>query len=91
MRLDPRVKERLKQTFVKEMSAGKTVVRITSAYKLSPDEQEKILSHFPDFAASTVENVVDPSLLGGFIVQQGSQAIDLSLRSVLQTLQKTLV
>jgi F-type H+-transporting ATPase subunit delta len=91
MRLDPRVKERLKQTFVKEMSAGKTVVRITSAYRLSPDEQEKILSHFPDFASSTVENVVDPSLLGGFIVQQGSQAIDLSLRSVLQTLQKTLV
>lgn len=91
MRLDPRVKERLKQTFVKEMSAGKTVVRITSAYKLSPDEQEKIISHFPDFASSTVENIVDPSLLGGFIVQQGSQAIDLSLRSVLQTLQKTLV
>lgn len=91
MRLDPRVKERLKQTFVDEMSANKQVLKIVSAYPLSSDEKKSIVAHFPEFQSSTIENVVDTSIIGGFILKQGSKAVDLSLRFALQTLQKKLV
>ncbi len=91
MRLDPRVKERLKQTFVDEMSVNKQVLTIVSTYKLSNEEQKAIVGQFPEFQYSTIENVVDTSLLGGFILKQGSKAVDLSLRFALQTLQKKLV
>jgi F0F1-type ATP synthase delta subunit len=90
MRLDPRVKERLKQTFLGEMAAQKRVVTLISVYPLSNDEQRSILAQFPQFAGSVVENKTDPSLVGGFILSQGSQTIDLSVRSVLHTLQKTI-
>jgi F0F1-type ATP synthase delta subunit len=91
MRLDPRVKERLKQTFVDEMAMNKSVLKIISTYPLSAEEQKQIVAHFPEFQSTVTENVVDPSLLGGFILKQGSKAVDLSLRFVLQTLQKKLV
>ena len=91
MRLDPRVKERLKQTFMSEMASEKLIVRIVSTYRLTPEEQKSIVSQFPQFVSSQIENIVDPSIIGGFVLMQGSQAIDLSIRSVLQTLQKSLV
>lgn len=91
MRLDPRVKERLKQTFVDEMAMNKSVLKIISTYPLSAEEQKQIMIQFPQFQSSTTENVVDASILGGFILKQGSKAVDLSIRFVLQTLQKKLV
>jgi len=90
MRLDPRVKERLKQTFTSELVAQKELVSIISAYSLSQDEQRKILAQFPQYATSRVENKVDPSVIGGFVIQCGSQNIDLSIRNALHLLKKQL-
>ena len=90
MRLDPRVKERLKQAFIGEMAAKKQVVRLVSPYALSKEEQQTIIAQFPQFGGSMVENVVDATLLGGFTLTQGSKTIDLSVRSVLHTLEKTI-
>jgi len=90
MRLDPRVKERLKKTFAAELVAQKELVNIISAYRLSPDEMQKIISQFPQYATSAVENKVDSSLIGGFIIQSGSQNIDLSIRNALHLLKKQL-
>lgn len=90
MRLDPRVKERLKQAFVSEITAQKKVLTVTSVYPLTEDERKTIASTFSQFEYGIVENVVDPALLGGFILTQGSKTIDLSVRSVLHTLQKTI-
>ena len=90
MRLDPRVKERLKQTFTQELKAQKEVVNIISAYRLSNDEMQNIVSRFPQYASSMVENKIDPTLIGGFIIQTGSQNIDLSIRNALHLLKKQL-
>ncbi len=90
MRLDPQVKERLKKTFAAELTAQKELVRVISAYSLSQDELQKILSQFPQYGASKVENKIDPSLIGGFIIQSGSQNIDLSIRNALHLLKKQL-
>ena len=90
MRLDPRVKERLKQTFSQELVAQKELVNVISAYSLSQDELQKIILQFPQYASSKVENKVDPSVIGGFIIQSGSQNIDLSIRNALHLLKKQL-
>ena len=90
MRLDPRVKERLKKTFTDELTAQKELVKIISTIPLSVEEQKKILLQFPQYAESTVENKVDTSLIGGIVIQCGSQVIDLSIRNALHLLKKQL-
>lgn len=90
MRLDPRVKERLKKTFSQELAAQKELVKVISAYSLSNDELQKIVSQFPQYATAQVENKVDPTLIGGFVIQSGSQIIDLSIRNALHLLKKQL-
>jgi len=90
MRLDPQVKERLKKTFNDELVAQKELVKVISAYHLSQEELKKIISQFPQYATSTIENKVDPLIIGGFIIQSGSQNIDLSLRNALHLLKKQL-
>ena len=90
MRLDPRVKERLKKTFTSELIAQKELVKVISAYSLSNDELQKIVSQFPQYATAQVENKVDLTLIGGFVIQSGSQIIDLSIRNALHLLKKQL-
>ncbi|MFH0772852.1 MAG: F0F1 ATP synthase subunit delta [bacterium] len=90
MRLDPQVKERLKKTFSEELIAQKELVKVSSAYRLTSDELQKIVSQFPQYAKSKVENVVDSSLIGGIVVQSGSQIVDLSIRNALHLLKKQL-
>jgi len=90
MRLDPKVKEKLKKAFSEEMAASHSVVRIVSSYPLSKENQDRILMQFPAYKNHIVENVVDKTILGGFIIQSGSQMVDLSIRSALHLLQKKL-
>lgn len=90
MRLDPRVKERLKKTFTDELVAQRELVKIISTYPLSSEEQKNILLQFPQYATSQIENNVDQSLIGGIVIQCGSQMIDLSIRNALHLLKKQL-
>jgi len=90
MRLDPKVKEKLKKAFNEELVASHSVVRIVSTYPLSKEYIGSILEKFPEFSTHEVENVVDTTILGGFIIQSGSQMIDLSIRNALHLLQKKL-
>lgn len=90
MRLDPRIKEHLKKTFTDELAAQKKTVVVVSTYPLSAEEQKKILSQFPQFATNKVENKIDPTLVGGIVIQCGSQIIDLSIRNALHLLKKQL-
>ena len=90
MRLDPRVKERLKKAFTDELLSQKELVRVISAYPLSAEELQRIIQQFPHYMNSKIENKVDPSIIGGFLIQCGSQIIDLSIRNALHLLKKQL-
>lgn len=90
MRLDPRVKDRLKQAFTAEIASQKEVVTIYSTYALKADEMGAIMAKFPQFAHSKTENKIDASLVGGIVIQCGSQRIDLSMRNALHLLKKHL-
>jgi len=90
MRLDPQVKERLKKAFSEELIAKREMVTVFSASLLSSEEMQKILIQFPQFATSQVANKIDPTVIGGFVIQSGSRLIDLSIRNALHLLKKQL-
>jgi len=90
MRLDPQVKERLKKAFSEEIVAQKELVTIYSAYQLPDEDIQKIVQRFPQFQSGRIENKIDSTIIGGFIIQAGSQLIDLSIRNALHILKKQL-
>ncbi|PIV08695.1 hypothetical protein COW57_00805 [Candidatus Roizmanbacteria bacterium CG17_big_fil_post_rev_8_21_14_2_50_39_7] len=90
MRLDPQVKERLKKAFSEELVAQKELVTIYSAYQLPDEDIQKIVQRFPQFQSGRIENKIDSTIIGGFIIQAGSQLIDLSIRNALHILKKQL-
>ncbi len=90
MRLDPQVKERLKKAFSEEIVAQKELVTIYSAYQLPDEDIQKIVQRFPQFQSGKIENKIDSTIIGGFIIQAGSQLIDLSIRNALHILKKQL-
>jgi len=90
MRLDPQVKERLKKAFSEELVAQKELVTIYSAYQLPDEDIQKIVQRFPQFQSGKIENKIDSTIIGGFIIQAGSQLVDLSIRNALHILKKQL-
>ncbi len=90
MRLDPQVKERLKKSLTAELVAQKQQVTVFSPYPLSENEMKDIVSRFPRFNAGNPENKIDSSLIGGFVIQSGSELVDLSIRNALHLLKKHL-
>jgi F-type H+-transporting ATPase subunit delta len=71
---------------------GARQVEITSATPLEPAQLDDLLKVLAKALGGKVEAVthVDPSLLGGFIVQAGSRQFDSSLKTKLEALKLTL-
>jgi F-type H+-transporting ATPase subunit delta len=68
-------------------------VELTTAYELSDEEAQRILGQIEDASGRKVEATrkVDPSLIGGFVLQAGSMRVDASLRGRLNRLRQELV
>jgi F-type H+-transporting ATPase subunit delta len=68
-------------------------VELTTAYALSDEEAQRILKQIEDASGRKVEATqkVDPSLIGGFVLQAGSMRVDASLRGRLNRLRQELV
>ena len=65
-------------------------VELTTAYELSDDEAKEILAQIERRAGRTVEATrrVDPTLIGGFVLQAGSLRVDASVRGRLEGLRQ---
>jgi F-type H+-transporting ATPase subunit delta len=72
---------------------GQLEVELTTAYELSDDEARSILRQIEDASGRRVEATrrVDPSLIGGLVLQAGSLRIDASVRGRLERLRHELV
>lgn len=81
MHIDPKMKKKLTEPSSGELLPPHDVVRILSCYPLSKDVIDALLSRFPQFLHRTVENCIDKTILGGCIIQSGSQIVDLSIRN----------
>jgi ATP synthase F1 delta subunit len=68
-------------------------VELTTAYELSDEEADSILKKIEQSSGRTVEatRIVDPSLIGGIVLQVGSQRLDASVRGRLNRLRSELV
>ncbi len=68
-------------------------VELTTAFELSDDEARDILGKIERATGRTVEATrsVDPSLLGGFVLQAGTMRVDASVRGRINRLREELV
>jgi F-type H+-transporting ATPase subunit delta len=69
------------------------IVELTTAYELSDDEAASIVEKIEQSSGRTVEatRTVDPTLIGGIVLQVGSHRLDASVRGRLNRLRHELV
>ena len=72
---------------------GRLEVELTTAVELSDEEADRIVSQIEQAAGRRVEATrkVDPNMIGGVILQAGSQRVDASVRGRLERLRHELV
>jgi F0F1-type ATP synthase delta subunit len=78
-----RTKDKKKKKVVKPIKAI-----ITSAYQLKDEEIAALRSQFPVMGSYDAENIVNPSIHAGLIINVGTKRIDLSLERGLQNLKQ---
>jgi F-type H+-transporting ATPase subunit delta len=68
-------------------------VELTTAYELSDEEAAQIVGQIEQASGRTVEATrnVDPSLIGGLVLEAGSLRVDASVRGRLERLRRELV
>jgi F-type H+-transporting ATPase subunit delta len=76
-----------------DRARGRVAVELTTAKELSDAEARSILEKIEKASGRTVEATrhVDPSLIGGMILQAGSLRVDASVRGRLERLRRELV
>ena len=73
--------------------AGRLNVELTTAFELSEEEADGIVKQIEQASGRTVEATrsVDPALVGGIVLQEGTYRVDASVRGRLERLRRTLV
>ncbi|PIY69329.1 hypothetical protein COY90_01240 [Candidatus Roizmanbacteria bacterium CG_4_10_14_0_8_um_filter_39_9] len=90
MKINPQLKEELKKRMQVFVRTEKEKVTVYSVYPLAAGEVSSLLAANDELKGREYSNVIDTSLIGGVIIRFGSKIIDLSLKHLLQTFQKTI-
>ena len=71
---------------------GVEVAKVTTAIAITPELEAKILAKIKEFSNKkvTIENTVDPSIIGGFILRIGDKQYNASVANRLQVLKREL-
>jgi len=71
-------------------SNGVEVAKVTTAFPITPDLQTKVLAKIAEFSNKkiTIENIVDPAIIGGFILRVGDKQYNASVASKLGELKR---
>lgn len=69
---------------------GVEVAKVTTAFPLTPDLEAKILVKAATISTKkiTIQNIVDPSIIGGFILRIGDKQYNASVSNRLQELKR---
>lgn len=87
MKIDRRTAQQLKKSLIAQLKEKKkNTIVITSAYTLSEAEIDMIVEGVKNSADKQIINIVDPTLLGGFTLQDESGLLDLSVAGSLHNL-----
>lgn len=71
-------------------SNGIEVAKVTTAFPITAELQTKVLAKIAEFSNKkiTIENIVDPTIIGGFILRVGDQQYNASVASKLGELKR---
>jgi len=71
---------------------GRLSVELTTAFELDDAEARSIVEQIQSASGRTVEatRAVDPSLIGGIVIQAGTKRVDASIRGRLERLSREL-
>jgi F-type H+-transporting ATPase subunit delta len=77
------------QALVNELN-GVEIAKVTTAFPLTAELETKVLAKIKEFSNKTItiENIVDESIIGGFILTMGDQQYNASVASRLQNLKR---
>ncbi|WP_338409355.1 ATP synthase F1 subunit delta [uncultured Flavobacterium sp.] len=69
---------------------GIEVAKVTTAFPITADLEAKVLAKIKEFSNKTItlENIVDESIIGGFILTMGDQQYNASVSNRLQNLKR---
>ena len=71
-------------------SNGIEVAKVTTAFPITPELETKVLAKIAEFSSKkiTIQNLVDPTIIGGFILRVGDQQYNASVASKLNELKR---
>ncbi len=77
------------QALVNELN-GVEIAKVTTAFPITTDLEAKVLAKIKEFSNKTItlENIVDESIIGGFILTMGDQQYNASVSNRLQNLKR---
>jgi F-type H+-transporting ATPase subunit delta len=77
------------QVLVNEFN-GIEIVKVTTAFPITTDLEAQVLAKIKEFSNKkiTLENIVDESIIGGFILKMGDQQYNASVSNRLQNLKR---
>jgi F-type H+-transporting ATPase subunit delta len=77
--------------FLVNQAENLTQVKLTTATAVSDNEKSQIASKFLGDRKYEIENVVNPSIVGGFVLEFDNKILDNSISTQLQTLKNNLI
>lgn len=91
MKIDPIIKEELKQYLLKKTGeSNKRKVVIRAAYKLSDSEIESLKQKIQILKEADITTEISDKILAGFIIEFDSKIIDLTINTQLNILENML-
>jgi len=77
-------------TIIYDFHKGTQAAIVTSAVPLTDNLKEKILAKVKDIVGKkvTIENIIDPSIIGGFILRVGDKQFDASISGEMNNLRR---
>ncbi len=92
MKIDAAIRTNLRKKIIKELNSpqNRTVI-VRSAYKMSEGEISQLKQALPDMQTAHLTNEVDPEIIAGVILVDGSKIIDYSVKGRLDELVTSLL
>lgn len=77
-------------TIIYDHHKGTQVAKVTSAIPLTDELKEKVLDKVKEIVGKkvTLENIIDPSIIGGFILRIGDKQYDASISGKMNNLRR---
>ena len=80
-------------TILFDLSKGSEIARVTTAIPLTKELEQKVLEKVKEITGKnvTLDNTIDPTIIGGFILRVGDKQFDASISGKMNNLRRELI